>query len=73
MQRITRLKFWRLQLGLTQTQAARRLAMGESSLAMLESGRLQPTRHQVALLREYFGSAAESLFDAVQERIEVEP
>lgn len=68
-----RLKLWRLQHGLTQADAARWLGIGESSLAMLESGRLRPTRGQMTLLRQRFGPTADSLFDPVSERVEVTP
>jgi transcriptional regulator with XRE-family HTH domain len=67
---MTRFKLWRLQSKLTQSAAARRLGLGESTLALLESGRLRPTPAQLALLRSSFGDEADSLFDPVQERIE---
>jgi transcriptional regulator with XRE-family HTH domain len=68
-----RLKLWRLQEQLTQNEAARRLGIGESTLAMLESGRLRPTRSQVDILRKSFGSEVDSLFEKVQERVGAQP
>jgi transcriptional regulator with XRE-family HTH domain len=64
-----RLKLWRLQEHLTQSEAARRLGIGESTLAMLESGRLRPTASQIDVLRRSFGTETDSLFDQVQERV----
>lgn len=64
-----RLKLWRLQEGLTQSQAAQRLKIGESTLAILETGRLAPTADQVARLEAVFGSEAGSLFDPVRDRV----
>jgi transcriptional regulator with XRE-family HTH domain len=58
-----RLKLWRLQHGLTQEQAARLLGMGESTFALLESGRLRPTPHQLETLGRHFGRETESLFE----------
>jgi transcriptional regulator with XRE-family HTH domain len=66
-----RLKLWRLQQNLTQAEAARALTIGESSYALLESGRLRATPRQWARLRAYFGEAAATLFDEVRERVEV--
>ena len=68
-----RLKLWRLQHGLTQEHAARLLGMGESTFALLESGRLRPTAQQLETLSHHFGAQTESLFKAVQERVEVTP
>jgi transcriptional regulator with XRE-family HTH domain len=64
-----RLKLWRLQQGMTQAQAARRVGIGESTLAMLESGRLRPTPGQIDHLRATFGAEVNSIFDPVQERV----
>lgn len=68
-----RLKLWRLQQSLTQERAARWIGVGESSYAMLESGRLRPTPAQLDLLRQRFGDHVESLFDAVRDCVEVTP
>lgn len=68
-----RLRLWRLQQGLTQAEAARMLGIGESSYAILESGRLKPTDRQRERLRAYFGNLTESLFDPVAEQVEVSP
>jgi transcriptional regulator with XRE-family HTH domain len=65
-----RLKLWRLQHGLTQGDAARLLGMGESTFALLESGRLRPTPQQLDTLSRYFGAQTKSLFEAVRERVE---
>ncbi|MHB8145241.1 MAG: helix-turn-helix transcriptional regulator [Vulcanimicrobiaceae bacterium] len=65
-----RLKLWRLQQHLTQAEAARALGIGESSYAILESGRLRPTAGQRERLRAYFGELTDSLFDPVSERVE---
>jgi transcriptional regulator with XRE-family HTH domain len=43
--------------------------MGESTLALLESGRLRPSATQLAQLRRFFGQEADSLFDEVRERV----
>jgi transcriptional regulator with XRE-family HTH domain len=64
-----RFKLWRLQSGLTQEGAAAQLGLGLSTYALLESGRLRPTRGQVEILRRYFGREADTLFDPVQERV----
>lgn len=68
-----RIKLWRLQQGLRQSEAAAQLGIGLSTYALLESGRLRPTCAQVALLRHSFGEATTTLFDPVRERIEVAP
>jgi transcriptional regulator with XRE-family HTH domain len=65
-----RLKLWRLQHGLTQEQAARLLGIGESTFALLESGRLRPTPHQLETLSRHFGRETESLFEPVRDRVE---
>jgi len=64
-----RLKFWRLQQGLTQRQAARRLGIGESTLAILESGRLRPTVQQLQTLQRTFGADADRLFEPIQDHV----
>ncbi len=64
-----RFKLWRLQEGLTQAQAAQRLRIGESTLAMLESGRLEPSPEQIARLEAVFGPEAPSLFEPVRDRV----
>jgi transcriptional regulator with XRE-family HTH domain len=68
---VNRLKLWRLQEGLTQADAAKRLGIGESSLAVLESGRLRPTTGQLARLRAAFGEQTVSLFDQVHDRVDI--
>ena len=68
-----RLKLWRIQQGLTQAQAARRIGMGESTLAVLETGRLRPTFAQRETLRRTFGKDTEELFEPVRDRVEVTP
>ena len=68
---LLRLKLWRLQEGLTQEEAAKRLGIGASTLSILESGRLRPTAGQIAQLRRSFGQAVETLFEPVQEHVEV--
>lgn len=68
-----RLKWWRLQQSLTQAQAARRIGVGESTLAILETGRLRPTVRQLEILRRTFGNDTETLFDPIQERVEATP
>ena len=70
---ILRLKFWRLQQGLTQGEAARRLGIGESTLAVLEAGRLRATQRQLDQLRKTFGPITDSLFEAVEDRLGVAP
>ena len=66
-----RLKLWRLQEGLTQAEAAKRLGIGESTLAVLESGRLRPTAAQIARLRAVFGEQTATLFDQVRDRVDI--
>lgn len=66
-----RLKLWRLQEGLTQAEAAKRLGIGESTLAVLESGRLRPTAAQLIRLGAVFGEQAAALFDHVRDRVDV--
>lgn len=66
-----RLKLWRLQEGLTQADAAKRLGIGESTLAVLESGRLRPTAAQLTRLSVVFGEQAAALFDQVRDRVDV--
>ena len=68
-----RIKLWRLQNAFKQETAAAKLGLGVSTLALLESGRLRPTPGQLARLRRFFGDAADTLFDPVQERVEVGP
>lgn len=67
---MTRLKLWRQQHSLTQQVAADRLGIGESTLALLESGRLQPTSTQMTILESTFGCDALSLFEPVRDRVE---
>lgn len=67
-----RIKLWRFQSGLTQEEAACRLGIGLSTLALLETGRLRPTRAQIERLRQTFGPEADTLFHPVQERVGVE-
>jgi transcriptional regulator with XRE-family HTH domain len=64
-----RLKLWRMQQGLTQSEGATKLGLGVSTLALLESGRLRPTPGQRELLRRTFGAETDSLFDPVQESV----
>jgi transcriptional regulator with XRE-family HTH domain len=64
-----RFKLWRLQEGLTQAEAAKRLGIGESTLAILETGRLRPTAQQLARLQTVFGDEAGNLFDPVRDRV----
>lgn len=64
-------KLWRLQQNLTQAEASRSIGIGESSYAILESGRLRPTAGQRERLQTYFGDIVDSLFDPVRDRIEV--
>ena len=67
-----RLKLWRLQKNLTQSEAARRLGIGESTLAVLESGRLRPSPSQLLQLSRSFANPA-SLFKPVRDQIENAP
>lgn len=67
-----RLKLWRLQRGFTQERAAHWIGIGESSYAMLESGRLRPTAAQIRRLRQRFGDV-ESLFEPVRDQVEATP
>lgn len=64
-----RIKLWRLQNGLTQSEAASRLGIGLSTLSLLEGGRLRPTRAQVERLRRVFGPEADTLFEPVREQV----
>jgi transcriptional regulator with XRE-family HTH domain len=73
MSNVLKFKLWRLQEGLTQEEAAKRLGIGASTLSILESGRLRPTPGQIAQLRRSFGPTVETLFEPVRERIEVAP
>jgi transcriptional regulator with XRE-family HTH domain len=66
------LKLWRLQAGLTQREAASRLAIGESTYAFLESGRMRPSRAQLLQLARSFPDPAR-LFDPVPDQIESAP
>jgi transcriptional regulator with XRE-family HTH domain len=66
---MTRLKLWRMQEGLTQSEAAQRLGLGESTLALLESGRMRPSSRQLKQLERSFRDAG-SLFDPVRDRVE---
>lgn len=68
---MNRLKLWRLQERLTQTAAASRLGLGVSTYSLLEVGRLRPSVAQLNGLRDFFGFSPERLFEAVNERIEV--
>jgi transcriptional regulator with XRE-family HTH domain len=68
-----RLKLWRLQAALTQVEAACAIGIGESSYAILESGRLRPTAGQRDRLCAYFGKQADSLFEPVSEPVELAP
>jgi transcriptional regulator with XRE-family HTH domain len=67
---MNRLRLWRLQNQLTQGQAAARLGIGQSTLALLEKDRLRPTPAQLETLRLTFGEGVETLFYPVQERVE---
>ncbi len=62
---------WRLQQGLTQEHAARLLGVGESTFALLESGRLASNAtHSWKPLPRHFGTGTESLFESVRDRVE---
>jgi transcriptional regulator with XRE-family HTH domain len=63
-----RLKAWRLENGLTQTSAALALKLGASTLALLESGRLQPSPAQLEQLRVVFRNETGAMFQEVQEQ-----
>ena len=67
-----RIKLWRLQNRLSQSEAARRLGIGLSTLSLLEGGRLRPSRAQVERLRRVFGPEVDSLFEPVREQVEAE-
>ena len=64
-----RIKLWRLQKRLTQEQAAAKLGLGLSTLALLESGRLRPTPAQIEHLRRSFGEEVDTLFEHVREHV----
>ena len=66
---MNRLRLWRLQNGLTQGEAAARLGLGLSTLALLEKNRMTPTPSQLVLLRRTFGKETDTLFNQVQERV----
>jgi transcriptional regulator with XRE-family HTH domain len=60
---------WRLQVGLTQRQAALKLGIGESTYGFLESGRMRPSHAQLRRLRRFFPDP-ESLFESVRDHVE---
>lgn len=64
----TRLRAWRTQNCKTQEEAARLLDVSRSSYALIESGRLQPTRRVANRLREVFGEDADALLRPISTR-----
>jgi transcriptional regulator with XRE-family HTH domain len=60
-----RIKLLRLDSGLTQIEAARRLGMSHLTFGYLETGRLAPTSRDLERLRRHFGDRADSMFEEV--------
>lgn len=54
MSDFTCLKMWRLQQGLSQLQAARKIGFGEMTYSYIESGRLKPSEAQKNKLTTFF-------------------
>lgn len=64
----TRLRLWRVQAGLTQTEAAESLGLSRATYSPIELGRMSPTAEVAAILRDAFGEPAGALLDALKPR-----
>ena len=67
---MNRLRLWRLQTGLKQTEAAKRLGIGLSTYCLLEAGRLRPSRAQWKRLSAFFGPNVADILSPVREKVE---
>lgn len=63
---MTRLKLWRLQGQLTQTDAARQCGISVALYRELEAGRAKPSDRVAALLQEAVGESAVRLLKATR-------
>jgi transcriptional regulator with XRE-family HTH domain len=64
----TRLRAWRTQSGKTQEEAARLLDISRSAYALIETGRLRPTRRVADRLRAVFGEESDALLRPILAR-----
>mgnify|MGYP002400329198 CR=1 FL=1 len=62
---MTNLRLWRLKHGLTARELGSLLGIHPATFSLLESGRLRPSRRQLEAFRSAFGSAADSLFETL--------
>jgi transcriptional regulator with XRE-family HTH domain len=63
---MNKLRIWRAEKGLTLDEAANLLKMSRSSLHLIESGRLAPSKSQRELLERYFASDSEALLRPIR-------
>lgn len=64
----TRLRLWRVQAGLSQTEAAAALHLSRATYSPIELGRMVPTDDVAAALREAFGEPAGALLESLKPR-----
>lgn len=65
MEGIHPLRQWRVRLGLTQEEAARKLGLKEPTLSRYENGRRIPTLTRAAKLSEQTGIPIDQFVEAV--------
>jgi transcriptional regulator with XRE-family HTH domain len=64
---VFRLKFLRLEQGVTQRALAKRAKMSNADLCRIESGRTNPTMQELQALGAVLGSTPDRLMDQVIE------
>jgi transcriptional regulator with XRE-family HTH domain len=65
---ITRLRLWRTSQGWSQNFTAEKLGMSRALYGPIESGRMTPTPHVAARLKEFFGEDASELLKPIKTR-----
>ena len=66
---MNKLRVWRAEEGLTLDEAAELLKISRSSLHLIESGRLVPSKTQRKLLERHFSVDVETLLRPVRARL----
>lgn len=70
---MTRLRFHRLERGLTQSALATVVGLNRVTLSQIEIGRVNPTRAESAKLSEVLGIPADRLLDPITDVEELIP
>jgi transcriptional regulator with XRE-family HTH domain len=66
--KINRLQLWRVNEGLSQSEAAARLGISRSTYSPIEAGRMTPTTGVAERLRDLFGEDADALLKPIKPR-----